>query len=83
VPSARVSPDRADAGTPPDAGLQHDGERDVPTNAGIARRFDDDAAAQDVATALDRAAFDPTWVDDDAEFDRARSALATLERQRT
>ena len=37
--------------------------------------------AREVADELDRAAFDPNWTDDDDErFERARSALATLER---
>ncbi len=38
------------------------------------------AAAHAVADELDRAAFDPSWVDDDERFERTRSALATLER---
>ncbi len=36
--------------------------------------------ARMVADELDRAAFDPTWIDDDQRFERTRSALATLER---
>ncbi len=54
-----------------------------PTNTEIAARVIDDgrhAAALTVADELDRAAFDPTWVDDDQRFERTRSALATLER---
>jgi transglutaminase-like putative cysteine protease len=38
------------------------------------------AAALAVADELDRAAFDPTWSDDDQRFEQTRSALATLER---
>ena len=38
--------------------------------------------ARTVADELDRAAFDPTWVDDDQRFEQTRSALATLERTR-
>ena len=37
------------------------------------------ALAADVAAVLDRVAFDPTWADDDAEYTRARTAIATLE----
>ncbi len=54
------------------------------TNASIAAAVIDDdrrAAAMVVAEALDRAAFDPGWVDDDELFERTRSALATLERR--
>jgi hypothetical protein len=36
--------------------------------------------ARAVADELDRAAFDPTWRDDDQRFEQTRSALATLER---
>ena len=36
--------------------------------------------ARAVADELDRAAFDPTWFDDDQRFEQTRSALATLER---
>jgi hypothetical protein len=39
-------------------------------------------AASLVADELDRAAFDPDWADDDERFERARSALETLERSR-
>jgi len=35
-----------------------------------------------VAEELDRAAFDPDWVDDDERYERTRSALETLERSR-
>ncbi len=35
-----------------------------------------------VADELDRAAFDPSWVDDDDRFERTRSAVTTLERSR-
>ena len=36
--------------------------------------------AASVAATLDRAAFDPAWVDDDEVYARTRTALATLER---
>ena len=57
----------------------------VATNAHIASTVTDvDAGtahtARTVADELDRAAFDPTWVDDDQRFEQTRSALATLER---
>ena len=57
----------------------------VATNAYIAAAVADvDAGtahtARTVADELDRAAFDPTWVDDDQRFEQTRSALATLER---
>ncbi len=57
----------------------------VATNAYIAATVADvDAGtahtARTVADELDRAAFDPTWVDDDQRFEQTRSALATLER---
>ncbi len=55
----------------------------VTTNTAIAATVSGDdrrAAALEVANELDRAAFDPSWVDDDQRFERARSALATLER---
>ncbi len=39
--------------------------------------------ARAVADELDRAAFDPTWVDDDERYERTRSAVATLERPGT
>ena len=53
------------------------------TNPQIAASIIDDdgrAAAQAVADELDRAAFDPTWFDDDERFEQTRSAVATLER---
>lgn len=40
------------------------------------------AAARAVADELDRAAFDPSWTDDDERFERTRSALATIERSK-
>ncbi len=40
----------------------------------------DGELAASVALVLDRAAFDPTWVDDDEVYARTRSAVATLER---
>jgi transglutaminase-like putative cysteine protease len=55
------------------------------TNPEIAASIVDDdrrAAALAVAGELDRAAFDPSWSDDDGEFERTRSALDTLERAR-
>ncbi|HSP29140.1 MAG TPA: transglutaminaseTgpA domain-containing protein [Ilumatobacteraceae bacterium] len=57
----------------------------VATNAHIASTFthaDHAACARTVADELDRAGFDPSWVDDDDRYERARSALATLERTR-
>lgn len=57
----------------------------VTTNTAIAATVSGDdrrATALEVANELDRAAFDPSWVDDDQRFERARSALATLERPR-
>jgi transglutaminase-like putative cysteine protease len=56
---------------------------DVPTNARIAATVaapEHETAARVVADELDRAAFDPTWVDDDERFERTRSTLAVLER---
>lgn len=58
-------------------------ERAIPTNTHIASTVGHgDAArmARAVADELDRAAFDPTWLDDDERFEQTRSALATLER---
>ena len=55
----------------------------VTTNTAIATTVSGDdrrVVAFEVADELDRAAFDPSWVDDDQRFERARSALATLER---
>ena len=55
----------------------------VTTNVHIARTIAETEMAQmarAVADELDRAAFDPTWSDDDERFERTRSALATLER---
>jgi transglutaminase-like putative cysteine protease len=55
------------------------------TNPQIAATIPDEhrrATALDVADELDRSAFDPSWVDDDQCFERTRSALATLERDR-
>ena len=54
------------------------------TNPVIAATVTDDeqrAVAREIADELDRAAFDPGWIDDDERFERARSALATLERE--
>ena len=61
------------------------GDRAVATNTHIASIVDGDAAARmarAVADELDRAAFDPTWFDDDERFEQTRSALATLERSK-
>ena len=66
--------------TAPDAGA---GVTTVATNARRAAAIDDAeqaAAARVVADELNRAAFDPTWVDDDERYERTRSALAVLER---
>jgi transglutaminase-like putative cysteine protease len=57
----------------------------VVTNARLASAVADpqhEAAARAVADELDRAAFDPTWVDDDARFEHTRSTLAVMERTR-
>jgi protein-glutamine gamma-glutamyltransferase len=57
----------------------------VATNARIASTLaHDDRAnvARTVADELDRAGFDPSWVDDDERYERTRSALVTLERSR-
>ncbi len=43
----------------------------------------DDPCAFDVARLLDDVAFDPDWTDDDADYARAASAIATLSRRRT
>jgi hypothetical protein len=66
-------------------GAATEGVPTVATNAHIASGFADAAhaeAARHVADELDRAGFDPSWVDDDERYERARSALATLERSR-
>jgi transglutaminase-like putative cysteine protease len=55
----------------------------VVTNTRIASAVADpehETAARAVADELDRAAFDPTWADDDERFERTRSTLAVLER---
>jgi hypothetical protein len=55
----------------------------VVTNARLASAVADpehEAAARAVADELDRAAFDPTWVDDDERFEHTRSTLAVMER---
>ncbi len=51
------------------------------TNPAIAATVDepDRAAAHAVADELDRAAFDPGWIDDDERYERTKSALATLQ----
>ncbi len=52
------------------------------TNPRRAALVDDGGSglAASVAATLDRAAFDPAWVDDDEVYARTRSAVATLER---
>ena len=60
-----------------------DGRALVTTNTVIATTVSGDdrrAVALEIADELDRAAFDPGWADDDERFERARAALATLER---
>ena len=67
------------------AGLEPSAIPIVSTNACFASTLadiDERSAAQEVAGELDRAAFDPSWIDDDERYERARSALATLERSR-
>lgn len=57
----------------------------VATNTRLASVFADaehEEAARHVADELDRAGFDPSWVDDDERYERTRTALATLERLR-
>lgn len=53
------------------------------TNPERAAACDDDAAhdARDLAALLDRAAFDPTWDDSDADYAAAKTALAALEQR--
>jgi transglutaminase-like putative cysteine protease len=66
------------AGDSPDASI-------VATNAHIASTFahaGHEGSARLVADELDRAGFDPGWVDDDGRYEHARSALATLERSK-
>jgi hypothetical protein len=53
----------------------------TPTNRTLARRFAPNGElAAAVADELDRAAFDPTWVDDDTSYRRIEAAVTTLER---
>jgi transglutaminase-like putative cysteine protease/uncharacterized protein (DUF58 family) len=69
----------------PDPARTEAGASAVRTNRHIAASLDaamTGEAASLVADELDRAAFDPDWVDDDERFERARSALETLERSR-
>jgi transglutaminase-like putative cysteine protease len=58
--------------------------RGVATNrdraATIGSLAGDPVTAEDVGRTLDRAAFDPAWTDDDATYERTRSALRALER---
>ena len=65
----------------PDPARTETGAPVVRTNRRIAAAHASEAASL-VADELDRAAFDPDWVDDDERFARARSALETLERSR-
>ena len=55
------------------------------TNPGIARRLgdelEDEVGPTTVAEALDRAAFDARWTDNDDAFEQIRSAVSTLERK--
>jgi transglutaminase-like putative cysteine protease len=51
------------------------------TNRTIACRLGDPTAAE-IAATLDRAAFDPSWSDDDDAYGRTRDALRALERSR-
>ena len=54
---------------------------DILTNPRRAALVDDDIGlAASVAAVLDRAAFDPAWVDDDEVYARTQGAVATLER---
>ena len=65
--------------------LDQSGDPTVRTNSHIASTVldtSDRAAARVVADELDRVAFDPSWIDDDERFERAKSTLATLERSR-
>lgn len=50
------------------------------TNPERAARLAPRDVATTVAETLDRAAFDPGWVDDDETYQRTRAAVATLER---
>lgn len=52
------------------------------TNPERAERLAPRDVAFTVAETLDRAAFDPSWVDDDETYQRTRAAVATLERHR-
>ncbi|RLE17806.1 MAG: hypothetical protein DRJ50_13650, partial [Actinobacteria bacterium] len=47
----------------------------------LVERFSDPTDPRTVASALDRAAFDPTWVDDDGSFEAVAGAVSTLERR--
>ena len=65
--------------------LDQSGDPTVRTNSHIASTLldtSDRAVARVVADELDRVAFDPSWIDDDERFARAKSTLATLERSR-
>jgi len=57
-----------------------DSERPVLTNPHRAALIGPSEIAESVATTLDRAAFDPDWVDDDDAYRATRSAVTTLER---
>jgi transglutaminase-like putative cysteine protease len=47
----------------------------------LAERLGDQSETHTVSDQLDRAAFDPTWVDDDQTFQVVTSAVSTLERK--
>lgn len=64
----------------PALGRHHADHDDVATNESVARLIGTDDASL-VASSLDRVAFDPTWVDDDSDFERTRAAVVTLERR--
>ncbi len=77
--------DRFTAATPPsgpDDPVAAVSMPDTPTNRTLARHFTapNDELAAAVADELDRAAFDPSWVDDDACYRRIDAAVTTLER---
>ena len=65
------------------AHVENDDGDAVATNARRAAAIVDAeraAAARVVADELDRAAFDPSWFDDDERYERTRAAMATMER---
>ncbi len=66
----------------PDDGLAAASMPATPTNRTLARRFTapNGELAAAVADELDRAAFDPSWADDDARYRRVDAAVTALER---